>query len=246
MTIAERKKVGAGKALAVKTQELPGKLGELMAEATILANSRVVPLAYIGKPEAVFAVIQYGKELGIGPMTALQNIAFINGRPSLGSELRSAVAHKHPEYAGMEIVESSEKKCVVKVYRKFRMMEVVSCFTGSFTIEEAQRAGLLSRSSDSAWSKWTKRMLFHRANAFAHQDAFPDVDTGVHTDEEMTPEQFAKYTEEYIKVDDRIVSENLERAGKPKQEDFVKNLNRDEDESPKIAPKRIRKTTKLV
>jgi len=233
MTAEERKK-----ALATRPENLPERLKDLMAEATILANSRIVPLAYMGKPEAVFAVVQYGKELGIGPMMALQNIAFINGKPSLGSELRSAVAHKHPEYAGMEIVESTEKKCVVKVYRKFKHQKEPTCFMGSFSIEEAQKAGLLKLSADSAWSKWTKRMLFHRANAFAHQDAFPDIDTGIHTEEEMNPEVFARSMEGYLRADQELMESKIEE-GNPVREDFVKDPLQDE------APK-ARKSRKVL
>ena len=237
MTAAEKKKKADATAVALRPENLPGKLGELMAEATILANSRVVPLAYIGNPEAVFAIIQYGKELGVGPMTALQNVAFVNGRPSMGSELRSAVAHKHPEYAGMKIVESNDKRCKVLVGRRFRGSKEITWFEGSFTYEEAQKAGLTSRGSDSAWAKWTKRMLFHRANAFAHMDAFPDVDTGIHTEEEMKPEEFARSQEEFLRVDDELIKENMKRAGMPLGEDGIKDPTEGAAEK-KIAPKR--------
>ena len=220
MTAAEKKKAADARALALRPENLPGKLGELMAEATILANSRIVPLAYVGNPEAVFAITQYGKELGIGAMTALQNVAFINGRPSMGSELRSAIAHKHPEYAGMKVIKSTDEECVVEVYRKFKLQKDVIPFRGSFTVEEARTAGLMSRGSDSPWTKWRKRMLFHRASAFAHQDAFPDVDTGVHTEEEMSPEEFARLQEKFLAADDELIANNMKRAGTPMDDGF--------------------------
>ncbi|NJL70574.1 MAG: hypothetical protein HC888_02620 [Candidatus Competibacteraceae bacterium] len=151
MTAAEKKKAQSQREIAVAPENLPSELGRLMAEAKILAYSKMVPASYAGNPEAVFAIIQYGKELGIGAMLALQNIAFINGRPSLGSELRSAIAHKHPEYAGMKILEATEKVARVVVYRKFKLTGEVIPFEGKFTIEDAQRAGLLGRGTDSAW-----------------------------------------------------------------------------------------------
>lgn len=239
MTAAEKKAKEKEKALAVQPENLPGKLGEMMAEAKVLAYSGIVPATYAANPPAVFAVIQYGKELGIGPMTALQNIAFINGRPSMGSELRSAVAHTHPQYAGMQIVLANDKKCVVKVGRRFKGSDEITWFEGSFTTEEAQVAGLLEGGPKSAWFKWRKRMLFHRACAFATMDAFPDVQPGLHTQEEMEPGNFAGFQEEFLRADDALIKEHLGDEGIPRQEDGIEDPA--PQEGPVLAPKRGRK-----
>lgn len=239
MTAAEKKAKQNEKALALNPENLPGKLGEMMAEAKVLAFSGIVPATYAANPAAVFAVIQYGKELGIGPMTALQNIAFINGRPSMGSELRSAVAHTHRQYAGMKVEVSTDKKCVVKVGRRFKGDEEITWFEGSFTIEEAQVAGLLENGPKSAWFKWRKRMLFHRACAFATMDAFPDVEPGMHTQEEMEPGSFAGFQEEFLRADDALIRDHIGEEGIPKQEDGIEDPA--PEEGPKLAPKRGRK-----
>jgi hypothetical protein len=238
VTAAEQKRKENEKALALKGDNLPPALQSLLEEAKILAYSNLVPLAYAGKPEAVFAVIQYGKELGVGPMVALQNIAFINGRPSMGSELRSAVAHKHPEFAGMKITEATAKKCRVEVYRKFKVTEEIVTFVGEFTIQEAEQAGLYPGKPESAWAKWTRRMLFHRACAFAMQDAFPDVDTGMHTEEEMNPEVFARFQELWVQADNEIIERNM-NGGRPMQDGF--EAETESQREPVIAPKRGRK-----
>jgi hypothetical protein len=239
LTAAEKKAKEKEKSLALNPENLPGKLGEMMAEAKVLAFSGLVPVAYAGNPAAVCAIILYGKELGVGPMTALQNVAFINGRPSMGSELRSAVAHTHHQYAGMKVEISTDKKCVVKVGRRYPEDDFITWYEGSFTIEEAQVAGLLEGGPKSSWFKYRKRMLFHRACAFATMDAFPDVEPGMHTQEEMAPGSFAGFQEEFLRADDALIKEHLGDEGIPRQEDGVEDTA--PQEGPVLAPKRGRK-----
>lgn len=43
------------------------------------------------KPEAIVVAIQYGLEVGLTPMSALQNIAVINGRPSMYGDAQLAL-----------------------------------------------------------------------------------------------------------------------------------------------------------
>ena len=52
-----------------------------------IANTPFVPSAFRGKPEAVFAAILYGEELGIGPMQSLNSIHVIEGKPGMSPEL---------------------------------------------------------------------------------------------------------------------------------------------------------------
>ncbi|NJL70575.1 MAG: hypothetical protein HC888_02625 [Candidatus Competibacteraceae bacterium] len=83
-------------------------------------------------------------------------------------------------------------------------------------------------------------MLFHRANAFAHSDAFPDVNTGIHTDEEMSPEAFAQANEEWIRKDDEIIRENMKRQGVPMSDEFRVEDPTEEDPMEEAT---VRKTT---
>ena len=59
-----------------------------------IANTPFVPSAFRGKPEAVFAAILYGAELGIGPMQSLNCIHVIEGKPSMAPELMRALVAK--------------------------------------------------------------------------------------------------------------------------------------------------------
>jgi len=51
--------------------------------ADMLAKSSMVPRDYIGRPENIVVSVLWGREVGLGPLQALQNIACINGRPAI-------------------------------------------------------------------------------------------------------------------------------------------------------------------
>lgn len=200
-------------ALAVSSENLPGKLGEMMSMAKVLAMSGIVPAAYAGRPEAVFAVVQYGKEFGIPPMSALQNMAFINGKPAMGTDLLMALIHRHPEFAGYSVKKCTEEICEVEIRRLRKNQKTPDVFTGSFSMKEARDAGLVR--SGSPWEKWKKRMLKHRASAFAARDAFPDVLSGNYSNEEMEPERFAANQDIEYRQLDEIEASILEDKGIP-------------------------------
>jgi hypothetical protein len=67
----------------------PTNLSEAMALAKMIAQSDLAPKDYKGKPGNVLIAMQFGAELGVAPMQSVQNIAVINGRPSLWEISRS-------------------------------------------------------------------------------------------------------------------------------------------------------------
>jgi hypothetical protein len=206
--------------VAIKTENLPGKLGEMMQEATILAQSGIIPAAYAGRPEAVFAVIQYGREFGIPPMSALQNMAFINGKPSMGTDLLMALIHRHPEFAGYSVKVATDEKCEVEIRRLRKNQTKPDVFVGSFSMKEAREAGLVR--SGSPWEKWKRRMMKHRACAFAARDAFPDVLSGNYGYEEMEPDKFAANQDIELRTLDEIEAAILDDKGIPAEAPPVK------------------------
>jgi hypothetical protein len=69
----------------------PTTLTEAMTFSEMLAKSQMVPKAYQGKPEDVLVAMQWGRELGLAPLQALQNIACINGKPSVYGDAAMAL-----------------------------------------------------------------------------------------------------------------------------------------------------------
>ncbi|MFM5618406.1 hypothetical protein ACET7O_21025, partial [Aeromonas veronii] len=61
----------------------PQNLQEAMQLADMLANSNLVPKSYQGKAGDVLVACQWGSEIGLKPLQALQNIAVINNMPAV-------------------------------------------------------------------------------------------------------------------------------------------------------------------
>lgn len=61
-------------------------LDELWRFAKIVATTDFVPKDFRGKPESTMIAIQYGMEVALTPMMALQTIGVINGKPGLHTD----------------------------------------------------------------------------------------------------------------------------------------------------------------
>ena len=141
-----------------------------------IANTSLVPQNFRGKPDDILVAIQMGKEVGLEPMQSLQSISVINGKPSMYGDALLALCRKHPEFEDM-IEEGDEKKATCTVKRKGQ-----TPYVKTFTIDQAQRAGLISRSP--VWRSYPERMLQMRARTFALRDAFSDALKGFISNEE--------------------------------------------------------------
>src|SRR5690242_10116669 len=72
-------------------QLTPKNLAEAIEFCKRLSETDFVPTQYKRKPGDILACIQFGAEVGLGPMQALQSIAVINGRPSLFGDVMLAL-----------------------------------------------------------------------------------------------------------------------------------------------------------
>jgi len=159
----------------------PANITEAIQFSEMLANSSMVPKQYMGKPQDIMVCIQWGMEMGLAPMQALQNIAVINGKPSVYGDAMMALVQASPVCEGVE--ESIEDEgtpnpvavCVAR--RKGRAPVTVR-----FSVEDAKRAGLWGKQGP--WQAYPKRMLQMRARGFALRDAYPDVLKGLISVEE--------------------------------------------------------------
>jgi hypothetical protein len=144
-----------------------------------LAASSMVPAAFKNKPGDILVAVQWGSEIGLPPMQALQGIAVINGKPAIYGDAMMALVTSHPEYGGhQENIEGEEATCTI--VRVVKGRDVVT--TRTFSVGDAKRANLWSKRGP--WSDYPKRMLQMRARGFAVRDAFPDALKGVISREE--------------------------------------------------------------
>lgn len=159
----------------------PQNLQEAMRAAELIADSGMVPNDYIGKPGAVLVAMQMGSEIGLSPMAAIQNIAVINGRPSLWGDAMLAVCKSHRKFVScdekLEGTSIENFRAVVTVQRRDEPAVV-----RTFSVKDAERAGLWKKAGP--WSQYPQRMLIMRARAWALRDSFPDALRGIYSAEE--------------------------------------------------------------
>jgi len=132
--------------------------------------------------EKIAAAILQGMEVGMPPMTALQSIAVINGRPTIwGDGLVGLVRGSGEcEYVKEWIDgEGDERVAHCETKRKHELEPV----TRTFSIANAKAANLWSKSGP--WKQYPERMLQMRARAFCLRDAYADILRGMQIREEV-------------------------------------------------------------
>lgn len=169
--------------LAIKNSSMmtPQNLQEALKFAELLAKSTIVPKEFMGNPGNILVAVQWGAELGLQPMQAMQNIAVINGRPSLWGDSVLALVLSSPSCA--DVVEFCEgegmqKKAICIAKRHGREDKV-----SSFSMEDAKKANLIGKAGP--WTQYPDRMLKMRARAWALRDQFADVLRGMSIAEEV-------------------------------------------------------------
>ena len=155
----------------------PQTFEQALTFSNYLADSDMVPKDFKGKPGNCLVAIQWGMEIGLKPLQAMQNIAVINGRPSLWGDAVIALVRSSPlcEYI---IEEDDGRTATCRVKRRGEPEQ-----SRSFSMDDAKAAGLLGKQGP--WTQYPKRMRQMRARAFAVRDVFPDVLKGLPVAEEV-------------------------------------------------------------
>ncbi len=157
---------------------MPESLGDAMEMGKMIAASDFAPKDYKNKPGNVVIAIQMGADLGLKPMQSLQNIAVINGRPSIYGDaalalvLGADILEDFSEtYEGTEGTDQFTAVCVAK--RK----GMATAVRRTFSIADAKAANLWGKQGP--WTQYWKRMLLFRARGFTLRDVGSDVLMGL-------------------------------------------------------------------
>lgn len=163
----------------------PQNMLEVRAMAEYLSRSKFIPQSFRGDISTAVMLIVTCKQYNL-PITALSEVMEVNGkvgfwgRTKLGIVLKSGVC----EY--LIPTEQTEKKCTIETKRKGWPKTV----TVTYTIEQAEKAGLLARSD--AWKKHPSDMLYWRAVSRVISQVYPDVIQGFATVEDEEENQAPK------------------------------------------------------
>lgn len=123
--------------------------------AKALATTSFVPAAMKGKPDEITGAILYGKELGLDPMTSLQTINVIQGRPTLTANAMRGLAMASG--VRFRIDDNTETRCVMSA-----MPPGGEWTTVTWTIDQAKKLGLTVKDN---WKNQPGAMLIARATS---------------------------------------------------------------------------------
>jgi hypothetical protein len=167
----------------------PRTFDEAFRFANLIAESTLIPKEFQKNPANVLIAVQLGMELGVAPMQALQNIAVINGRPTIWGDLVPAIVYQSGLCEQFD-EQGDEKLATCTVKRKG-----FAAITRTFSMDEARKVAYsewidnkkvqLTLADKQTYKSYPKRMLQMRARSYAMRDAFPDVLKGVHIREEI-------------------------------------------------------------
>ena len=131
----------------------------------------MVPKQYKNRPENAAVAIMWGNEIGLAPLQSLQNIAVINGNPSLWGDALVALVKSsglcellstHWDQATLTATVTTRRKGEPEEARTFSM-------------QDAQVAGLANRDT---YKNHPRRMLQARARSHVLRDVYADLIKG--------------------------------------------------------------------
>ena len=163
---------------ATFTQQLePRNPDDLRTMAKFIHESKLFS-AY-GTPQAVFAVVMAGRELGLGAMASLRAFHVVEGRPTLAADLIRSLVLTSNKAEYFRCTERTATSATFVTKRVGAPMEQ----SLTFTMEDAKTAQLVK--PNSGWTKHPADMLAKTASTKLARLEYPDVTFGLYAPEEL-------------------------------------------------------------
>ena len=163
-------------------QEFDGK----MRLAEVLHKSGLCPKG-MNSIEKVFVALQYGHELGLSPMIAVQNIPVVNGRPSLMTTVMMGIIRASGKVIDLKEEEILDGNKIIGFEVTGKRKDTGNTvYKGKFTLEDAEKAGLVGKDGEVIKDNWKypAGMLLYRAQSRFAKDSCPELFAGLLTKEE--------------------------------------------------------------
>lgn len=150
--------------------------------ANTIALTEFVPKGLRGNKAAVMACLLFGREQGLGPMTALKEVAMVDGKPTMSAALMAAkIRAAGHSLRRREVRDNAGNLTATTAVGKRGDNGDEDTFT--FSLEMAARAGLANKQN---WKNYPEAMMWARAVSQLARTLFSDVFIGsVYTAEEL-------------------------------------------------------------
>ncbi len=130
----------------------------------------------VNTPAKAMVIMMKGYSLDIEPMTALDGIFVINGRPFVGAKLVKGLLEDKGKCQRFDVI-GDARQCTVTIQRKGRAEPNVF----KFTWDDAVKAQLVGKDN---WQKYPVQMLRWRAIKQAVDTEFPELSFGLGRDDD--------------------------------------------------------------
>lgn len=166
-----------------------GKL-KTIEEYQVILDSGAIP-GNLDTPQKLMTVVQTGKELGMPPMVAINNINVIKGRTVISSAMLAALLKQHGyEYTyTKDFLQETDEDGDVRITTELEIEWLSKLGTNriktanfSVTWAEMERAGYTEKQN---WEKYPKNMMRARCMAYAVRALCPEILLGFYTDLEI-------------------------------------------------------------
>lgn len=149
-----------------------------------LAKSDLVPQNYHNNPGNCFLAINFAVKLGMEPLTVMQNLYVVKGKPSWSGQFCMALIRANPGFANVRVVYTGTKGtdnrgCYVTALRTSDGSVVDGT---EVTIAMAKAEGWIDNKK---WKTMPEQMLAYRAAAFFARVHCPEALLGIQTVEEV-------------------------------------------------------------
>lgn len=131
-----------------------------------ICKSPLLPDAYRNKPVDAAVAMIFGAEIGLPPMTALNRVVVISGKPTLDAQGMSALIRQ----AGHSLTGEVSDTSATAIGRRKDTGDEMKV---SFSLEDAKRAGLIRNGGP--WTKFPGSMCWARAVSQLARELFSDV-----------------------------------------------------------------------
>ncbi|HZK00148.1 MAG TPA: hypothetical protein VFC79_09075 [Tissierellaceae bacterium] len=172
--------------VGVPTRIEPQVIGmdKMMEMATMLAKSTIVPQEYRNRPENVFLALDMANRMGLSPMSIMNNMYVVNGRPNFSGSFIAGLIKSTPLFSDVELVWVGEEGkdswgCYISA-KETRTGNTVKGAT--VTMKMAKGEGWVRNVK---WQTMPELMLTYRAYSFFGRTHASELLTGVYDKDEM-------------------------------------------------------------
>lgn len=235
--------------VVVDNQNYMPPISELKQISSVCNTLGMAPFYKSIGPAGCLAIWLTAREMGIPPMAALNGLLWtFDGKVTISAQgLALCIIKAGHSY---EILHIGYDYCEIKFIRGDRP-EGKNSYTHRFTIQDAERAGLLKKQN---WVKNTADMLYNRCMTAGCRKFIPDCTLGLNTREELEDARFNVTDNQNMQVPSRTPEQNDpepiaiddEPTGESNREEVIREENDKEAKAQVEAKPLQEKLTKML